>query len=165
MLERAAQVHGSRRIRKSVANRGAVQLALFLFGKDEESCAPFPVRFIAVLRLGKRQSMRQITAEQFVGAVAGDGDLDVTRHRFRKEVGGDNTGKRLVERLENPADGGRIVRTRDRLFAVIGSKSLGRPPRPSSVLLLPVGGGAVFVGQREGLDTAAGGFGGKRRHQ
>ncbi len=49
-------------------------------------------------------AMRQVAAEQLVGAVAGDRHLDVLRHALREEVGRHDARERLVERAQDRAE-------------------------------------------------------------
>jgi len=50
--------------------------------------------------MGNARRVRQIATEQFVRAVAGNGDFDMARHELRQEIRGDDTRKRLVEQLK-----------------------------------------------------------------
>ena len=110
-------------------------------------------------------SMRAVAAEQLVGAVAGDRDLDVLRHALRQEVGGHHAGERFVERAQNLPDALRIPGDGDRLLVVLGAIPLGDPACPPPILFLPFRRRPAGIGQREGLDPDRRLFGGQRGGQ
>src|SRR5262249_56195013 len=105
---------------------------------------------------------REIAAEELVGGVAWNGDLDVPADELGEEVGGYHAREGLVEAAEDAPQIFRVVAEGNGLLVVLRAIALGDPARPTAILLLARSGRALGVSQGEGLDRSRRELGGQR---
>ena len=97
-----------------------------------------------------RQTMREVAAEQFVGTVAGQGDLDVPGDEAGYEIGRGDAGERLVESVEHRVGAVGDLLKAQHIFMVIRAELARDKPRIFLIGRLVVQ--LVGIDEREGLD-------------
>ena len=98
------------------------------------------------------QAVRQVTAEQLVGAVTGQGHLDMAVNEDAQKKGGDGAGERLVKGREDMGQFGGEFPGGEDIFVVRGVEALRHQPGEMNVqgFAGKLAGGLFVVAQAEG---------------